>query len=116
MELMKQEINRLFRMKKIDDHEFKMLKIIIGYKHPEEIKQTKLNSFRKQQANIKNSSAFRKSRKNNESPLPIQKLQSEEWKMVDLIRQDELQTLKETAKSRIDQSWDKNPFHSYRER
>ena len=52
MEAMKIEINKLKRMKRIDDHEFKMLKIITGYKHPEEIKMQKIANYRKEKQRL----------------------------------------------------------------
>lgn len=116
IESMKADINKLFRLKRIDQQEFEQLKSIIGYRDPNQKQLERIYQFRLSQAKNKFQSVVNKLVKPKLEAIKeiqMQKEQVEEKNLneqdsktiLDLTRQDQLQRIREKARPKIDYKW-----------
>ena len=75
----------------------------------------KIKQFRRNQALNKFQRVVTKLNNGKESSLPKRKPILEDWQIRDLQMQEQLLKIKESARSKVNQKWEKNPFFSYRE-
>ena len=86
--MLKKEVNNLFKMKRIDEHEFKMLRNLIGYKHPQEVQTQRINQFRRNLSSNKYQTVLNKIRNSSDVSALSNQAVSKEYQIRELLRQE----------------------------